>query len=198
MRFRFTCAAMALAALVAAPAVPQEGPPEVSPDQMMEMMKKMAEPGPAHAVLARMVGEHHAVVKSWMDPAAPPIESKGKMKTTSILGGRYTVDEYEGSMMGEPFQGMGVNGYDKQKKEYVSTWVDNWSTAILVLRGQYDEATNTMTMEGSQDDPVTGGTMKLKSVTRPGEKGTTVFEMFMGTPDGQWIKSMEIVYTKAK
>ena len=50
-----------------------------------------------------------------------------------ILGGRYLEQRYEGTMMGQPFSGIGVTGFDNYKKKFVSTWVDSMGTAIMTM-----------------------------------------------------------------
>lgn len=200
MRFRSLAVALCSLGLLTAWSVRAEEAPAgaPTPEQAMEMMKELATPGPGHKVLERMTGTFTAKMKSWMEPGKPPVESVGKQTSKSIFGGRYVVDEYESTFMGEPFQGMGVNAYDNLKKEYVSTWVDTMSTGILVMRGSYDEASKTMTMKGSFEDPMTGGTMNMKTVGRFLDANTHVFEMYMEMPDGEWVKNMEITYTRAK
>jgi hypothetical protein len=198
---RFHVLALVLCSLVASSASvrAQEAPAGApTPDQMMEMMKKLAAPGPGHKVMDRMTGTFTAKMKSWMEPGKPPVESEGKQTSEWILGGRYVVDDYQSEFLGEPFHGMGINAYDNVKKEYVSTWVDTMSTGIMVMRGSYDEASKTMTMTGSFDDPMTGAPMKVKTVGKFLDDRTHVFEMYMETPDGGWFKNMEITYTRAK
>lgn len=169
-----------------------------TPEQAMEMMKKLSTPGPGHKVMDRMTGTFTAKMQSWMEPGQPPIESEGKQTSKWILGGRYVVDDYESTFMGEAFHGMGVNAYDNYKKEYVSTWVDTMSTGIMIMRGTYDESTKTMTMRGSMDDPMSGTTMTVKTVGRFLNDDSHVFEMYMEMRDGQWFKNMEITYTRVK
>ena len=42
---------------------------------------------------------------------------------------------FAGDMMGSPFSGIGLNGYDNNTGKYVSTWMDTMSTAILYFEG---------------------------------------------------------------
>ena len=64
-----------------------------------------AAPGPQHAAMAAMAGSYRADVKSWMDPTADPVVSSGKTEFKMILRGRYLVQHYSGSMMGQEFEG---------------------------------------------------------------------------------------------
>jgi len=56
-------------------------------------------------------------------------------------------------MMGMPFEGIGINGYDNLKKKFVSTWIDNMGTMIVMSTGTFDPATKTFTYMGEMDNP---------------------------------------------
>jgi hypothetical protein len=68
-----------------------------------------------------------------MEPGQPPLESEGTAEHKMILGVRYLQQAFTGDMMGTPFGGIGLNGYDNQKQKFVSTWVDSMS---VLRRGQ--------------------------------------------------------------
>jgi len=104
-------------------------PATATPPNMEEMTKKMQEfatPGPAHKALDALAGEWNVEARYSMGgPGTPPTTSKGVAVTRWILGGRYLQEEFSGEMMGRPFKGIGVTGYDNFKKKYISTWVDD-------------------------------------------------------------------------
>src|SRR5205809_928011 len=85
----------------------------------MDMMMKMGAPGDQHKWLSSFEGNWNIAVKSWMDPAKPPQESTGTCESKMVLGGRFLHQECTGSMMGMPFNGMGITGYDNMKKKYI-------------------------------------------------------------------------------
>jgi len=97
---------------------PQQKSSAPSDAQKQEMMKKMQEagaPGPAHKALDVLVGNWQAEVKCWMDPDGPPNVSQGTAKATWILNGRFLQEEFHGEMMGKPFTGLSLLGYDNFK-----------------------------------------------------------------------------------
>lgn len=51
-------------------------------------------------------------------------------------------------MMGMPFEGHGTLAYDNHRKMFVSTWIDNMGSGIMVLEGTYDDASKTLTLMG--------------------------------------------------
>jgi hypothetical protein len=186
---------------------PGEQAPPGAPD-MQEMMKKWQELnalGPQHEEMAKAVGKYDTVSRMWMAPGAPPVESKGTAEFELILDGRYLRQKYHcpGIDMGmgkpEPFEGIGLEGYDNFRKQYVSTWVDSMSTGILYMTGTCDETGNAITYTGKADDPMTGQKDKpFRMVVRKISDDKAVFEAYQRTPEGQEFKTMEIEYTRQK
>ncbi len=177
----------------------QEKPAMSKEDQaMMEAMMKAATPGPNHKVLASMVGDWSFVMKMWMDPSAPPDETKGTVSNRSLLGGRYVQGEFKAPVMGMPFEGIAVNGYDNVTQQFVSTWLDNMSTGIMFMTGSYDPATKSLTYLGEMADP-TNPSIKVKSreVIRLVNDNQHVMEMYE-TRGAKETKTMEVTYTRVK
>lgn len=169
-------------------------------DPMMEAMMKAAQPGPEHAAMAKMAGTWDAAVKMF-ESADKFEESKGTMVYTSVHGGRYIQMEYKGEMMGGPFTGSGLWGYDNSTKKYVSTWSDNWSTGIMMLTGTYDAAAKTYNSVGEMSMAMPDGSlmkMKHREVIKVISDDKHVMEMYGAGPDGKEMKHLEITYTRKK
>jgi len=164
--------------------------------EMMKAWQESMTPGPMHEMLANRVGEWKAEVTMWMDPSQPPETSEATTVTESMLGGRYFKSTHTGMMMGEPFEGFEISGYDNVKKEFFNVWMDNMGTGIMVSTGTYDEATNTLTFTGEMTDPM-GNVMNTREVIVPGDKDHSTFEMYVDM-GGNEIKTMEIKYTRVK
>src|SRR3954470_10057382 len=105
----------------AKPAAAPAGAPNEK--EMMEKYMKAAAPGPEHAEMTKMAGKWTMDVSMWMAPGTPAQKSKGTSTYTSVMGGRYLQQEAKGDMNGQPFEGMGLDGYDNVTKTYVSSWV---------------------------------------------------------------------------
>src|SRR5262249_43819145 len=131
------CIALAaVALLVAATALAADSPPAMSAQQqaMMDKMMKAATPGPQHQMLKKMAGEWNAKVKFQMDPTQPWQESQSTSTITMLMDGRYCQEVVSGQMMGGPFNGMGITGYDNVIGKYVGTWIDNMGTGIETMQ----------------------------------------------------------------
>ena len=131
-----------------------------------------------------------------MAPGAPPEQSTGTSENTWALGGRYVQQTFHGSMMGQPFEGIGYIGYDNIKKQYVSTWMDNMSTAVMSSTGSLDASGKGMTFKGTMDDPMSGKPMKMEEKMSIADNDHHMLEMWSPGPDGKMFKSMEITYTR--
>lgn len=146
-----------------------------------EAMKRWMEvmtPSDIHKEMAKAEGAWGVTCKWWMAPGAPPTESKANCKMKMALGGRFLMQEFEGEMMGMPFQGIGYTGYDNFKKKYVSVWMDSFGTAITTSEGTADATGKVITFEGVMDEPMTGEkNKKFRHILRHVDDDTTMFEM---------------------
>ena len=163
---------------------------------MMQAWQESMTPGPMHEMLASRVGTWKAEVKMWMDPSQPPSTSEATTVCEAMLGGRYFKSTHTGMMMGMPFEGFEISGYDNVKKEFFNVWIDNMGTGIMVSTGTYDEATKTLTFTGKMTEPM-GTEMSVREVITAPDKDHSTFEMYMDM-GGQEVKNMEINYTRAK
>jgi hypothetical protein len=132
-----------------------------------------------------------------MEPGKPPVESSGRSEQKMILDGRFLQQDYNGDMMGTPFQGLGVTGYDNHTGKYMSTWMDTMGTAIMMFEGTASADGRTITQTGRYDDPVQGP-MEWRSVTRVIDDNTLEMEMYATGKSGKEEQMMEITYTRAK
>lgn len=154
-------------------------------------------PGPEIDILKKDVGEWTVEIKAWPGPGAEPVATKGK-ETTKMLGGYWSVTNFEGNMMGMDFQGRGTYGYDTKKKKYVGTWIDSLSPYMMQTAGDYDKDTQTLTMAGDSPGP-DGTTMFHYTMTTCYKDDGRVMTMHMqpkGSGDDQKFKLFEMTYKK--
>ncbi len=219
------CGLFIAAAAIAQEKKPAEGPKKAEPqkkveeakkpgdkpagqptdEQMAEMMKRMQEyatPGEHHKHLDALVGKWENVVRWWMQPDAPAEESKGTSEIKWIFDGRYLEQTADMPPQGPdqpPFKGLGLYAYDNAKKQYVSIWLDNMGTGMMVAWGTCEQGGKVINMSGEYADPMSGqANRKFRTVTRMEDKDKFVYEMFSPGPDGKEFKMMEITYTRAK
>ena len=167
--------------------------------QQQEMFRKMEEagtPGPAHKALETLVGSWKAEVKCWHEPGGSPQVSQGTAKARWILNGRFLEEEFHGDMMGKPFSGISLMGYDNTKQKFQSLWISDMQTSMFMSEGKGDAGNKVLTLEGRTDCPGTGQKdVLMRSVLRLLSADKHVFEMYDGSKNN--AKTMEITYTRS-
>ncbi|HSU29531.1 MAG TPA: DUF1579 domain-containing protein [Chitinophagaceae bacterium] len=154
--------------------------------------------GEPHKMLAKCAGTWDGDVTMWMAAGAPPSTSKTTSVTTPVFGGLYQESKHSGNMMGMPFEGMSIMGYDNMKKEYFSTWIDNMGTGIYVFTGQWDDASKKLTMTGTMKC-MNGQDGTMREVFTMTDDDHQTLEMYGPDPQtGKEYKNMEIKYTRKK
>ncbi len=189
---------LAVSLAFALPAIAQDkDAPQMTPEQQAEMDAyiKAGTPGPVHADLAKSAGAYDLSIKSWHAPGTEPVIEKGTATRTMVLGGRVLVEDMSASMMGQPFNGHGMHGYDNVTGKHWSTWNDSMSTGLMTSEGSCD-ADHACTFTGSWVDPVKKTRVTARMTTRRTSATTEVFDMYGPAPDGKEFKMMEITYTK--
>jgi hypothetical protein len=164
---------------------------------MMEVYKKLGSPGAPHKMLAKLTGSWTTRTRAFMEPDKPPAEGAGTCEQKMIFDGRYLQQEYTGEMMGSPFHGINMLGYDNHTKKYVSTWIDSMSTGIYYFEGTASEDGKTITQESRYDDPVRGPTL-WRSVTRIVDDNTLEYEMYLTSKGGKEEKMMEMTVARKR
>jgi len=165
---------------------------------MMEAMMKAATPGEHHALLAKMAGHYKAECTMRMGPDAPEITSKGEEHSEMVFDGRYLKSDFTGDMMGKPFHGMALVGYDNTKQKYVSIWVDDMSTSPMVSEGTADKTGKVVTYQGEMECPGMEGKMSYRNVITIVDHDHYTMEMFQKAPDGKEFTGMTIKYERVK
>lgn len=146
---RFAVTALCLM-LTGSPVLAKEKKHEKPMDEkaMMELWQKAATPGEPHKLFATLAGSWTTQTKEWMEPGKPPSESTGSADMKMLLDGRFLYQEYNSQMMGQPFSGVGIDGYDNITKKYVTAWIDTMGTGIFFMEGTASPDGKTSTTDG--------------------------------------------------
>lgn len=167
------------------------------PAAMQKAMEAAMTPGPMHQWLAGRAGEWDMSIEG-MDPmdTTKTIKEKGTTVSKVIYGGRFVMSEVKGTMMGQPFEGMEIMGYNNMTKQFESVWFDSMATAIMKTAGTYNEGTKTMTCSGECNDPMTGAPMQVRNVMKIIDDDRHTFEMYATMSGQPEMKMMTINYTR--
>ncbi len=162
---------------------------------IMEIYRKVGTPSEPHKRLAKLEGSWITRTRGWMEPDKPSIDSTGTCDQKLVLDGHYLQQVYTGDMMGLPFSGINLLGYNNHTGKYESVWLDSMSTAIYYFEGTASADGKTITQECRYDDPVRGPSV-WRSVTRIKDDNTLEFEMFIAPKRGKEEKMMEMTVSR--
>ncbi len=159
--------------------------------------EKFMTPGDMHKWMAGHIGTWEAEITSYMS-GPEPTKSKATEVVKMIMNGLYQESNLSSTMMGMPFQGRSILAYDNAKKQFVLTWIDNFGSGILIMTGQYDDATKTMHFKGTQTDPLTGKDANIRQEQKFTDDDNYVLTMYGDGPDGKEAKFMEAIFKRVK
>jgi Protein of unknown function (DUF1579) len=179
-----------------APAMPKMTAEEQA--AMMEWMK-LSQPGEHHKHLDYFVGKWKTKTTMQMGgPGSDAMQSVGTSDIKWVLGGRFLMDEHRGSMMGMPYEGLGITGHDNFRNMYFTSWHSNMQTNVLTSTGARNPKTGNFTYYGEMDEPALGVVGRtVKYLTRIVDKDHYVFEI-IDLHAGDAYKVIEIEYERVK
>lgn len=148
-------------------------------EQLAANAEKLAKPGPEHKVLESFLGHWTSKVSMQPDPSKPAQESVGSADGKMVLGGRFVQVNHKGTMMGQPFEGMMLAGFDNVPKRYESDWVDTMGTGIIHYMGTYDAGKKQLNMSAHFVDPATRKLTITRSVTTFVDANTWTYDEYV-------------------
>lgn len=169
--------------------------PVVVPDAQAEP----EDVNPHHSMLRRFVGHWQAQARMYLEPGGSPVESRGVARNELILNGNALRMDYKGEFQGQPFVGFGIDGYDMDKNEHFSTWMDSMSTGISYdtgVRCKHDGDVDLVTFNGQTRDPASGATVNTKTRLSMRTSTTYTIEQWIVPADGDETPSMQIIFTR--
>ncbi len=164
-------------------------------DAMMAAWQKAMAPGAGHARLEQFVGTWDTKMTFVMEPGATPEISQGTSEHRFVLGGRYLEERLEATAMGMRFEGLGYTGYDNARKQYVGTWMDNFSTGIMGVAGVGKATDRKMESETVGFDPF-GKRIRFDTKILVQDHDHHTYEMWAKAPGGRRFRTMTVEYTR--
>lgn len=161
----------------------------------MKAWATYATPGNAHKLMAEEAGTWNCDMTFWSAASAKPEKAASTANVKMILGGRYQETIYQGTVMGQAFEGKSTLAYDNATKEYTTTFIDNMGTGMLVALGKYNEKTKSMELKGDMVNAFNGIKTPYREIYTIVDPKTRKMEMFY-EKNGEEYKSMEIVMKK--
>lgn len=196
------CAGLAASSLFSVSAVAQgEGAPPMPPEmqEMWDDYAQLGEPGPKHEMLDRFVGAWDVTTTMSM-PGMEPMVTEGTATIEWALNGRWLITRQSGTMMGQPYEGMGMMGHDNYKNRFVQTWCDSMTTAFYYSEGEAAPDGGVYFFSGAMDEPMMNMHDRTANyIIRVESDDRHVFEIHDPALEvaGMPTKVVEMVYTRA-
>lgn len=165
--------------------------------EVMALERAMT-PGEGQKRLEPMIGTFDVAIRTWVDPAKPPIESSATSVSVWVLGKRYIQMMLAGKLGGETYSGIGYIGFDNVTKSYEATWMDTGSTGMTWYKGGFDASGKLATMKASVPDTLTGKPTPLELRLKVSDDGSHVSELWGKGLGSKMFKMMELRYTRSK
>jgi len=161
------------------------------------LAQEPAKPGKEHDILKQFEGTWDIAIKA-KDMAGKETESKGSETCKMQEGGFWLIIDHKSELMGMPFFGHGMLGYDPSKKKDAGSWADNMAPTIWAMEGSWDAEKKTMTTSITGIEPGAGTEMKLTMVQTFKDKDNYTQTMSMAGPDGKPMTVMTSTFTRKK
>jgi hypothetical protein len=151
--------------------------------------------------LGRMAGKWAGQTSTWFEPGAEADISAWQGSIRPILGGRFMLHEYKGSLGGEPLEGMAIFGYNQTRGRFETAWVDSFHNGSAILfsveAGQPAPAgTRLFSALGSFADPTGGPDWGWRTVIEQPDPDHLAIKMYVIPPDGQEQLGVETQYAR--
>jgi hypothetical protein len=168
--------------------VVEEAPAGIEPEDL----------SPHHAMLRKLEGHWTCQGRAYPVPGAAAIETRGVARNSLILGDSALQMDFKGSVQGAPFVGLGLDGYDVDKGEHYSAWVDSVTTGMSYETGSnctHGEA-DVVTYHGEVRHAETGHPIKTRTKLTVRTNSTYTMEQWFVPEDGEETPSMQIIFTR--
>ncbi|HET9866458.1 MAG TPA: DUF1579 domain-containing protein [Nitrospira sp.] len=154
--------------------------------------------GSPHRLLAQLAGSWTGISRLWLEPDKLTDESPVVGTIQLILGGRFALYLYQGSIQDEPQHGLFTFGYNTLTDRYEASWVDSWhnNTAIMFCTGNATESG--FSVLGSYPDPNGGPDWGWRTEVEVVDDDNILITAYNIMPEGGEAKATEARLTRVK
>lgn len=150
-----------------------------------------------HKQFQELEGEWEGTAKTWFEPGVIGDESPVTGKIRSVLGGRFIIHEYTGSMSGKILEGVTIYGFDCMRGVYQTVWIDSFHMGTAIMHSESKPGTESLNVMGYYDTNEEG-TEKWgwRSEIKIIDNDNFVLTAYNVTPAGEEAKATEVIYKR--
>ncbi len=150
----------------------------------------------SHPHLAQLEGEWLGMTKTWFEPDKLTDESPWQGEFKMVLGGRFLLYTYQGSLHGDSFEGITLLGYNPQRNRYEMAWVDSFHNGSTIMFSHGGEKEGVFNVKGSFFTGPGSPDWGWRTEIQPQENGELIITHYGITPEGQEWKGIETSYKR--
>ncbi len=148
-----------------------------------------------HHFLKSLEGNYEGVTKVWFEPDKLADESPCTGSMRSVLGGRFLMHEYQGTLEGKPIEGLAIIGCSLGDNRLQTAWIDSFHNGTAIMFSQNNTiAPPYSVLAEYAGEPAWGWRTEI---TKENENKISI-TMFNIPPGGTEAKAVETIYTRVK
>ncbi|HMT29863.1 MAG TPA: DUF1579 domain-containing protein [Bacteroidia bacterium] len=148
-----------------------------------------------HHFLKSLEGNWRGITKVWFEPGKLADESPCSGTMKSVLGGRFILHEYQGSLEGKPIEGIAIIGCSLCDDKLQTAWVDSFHNGTAIMFSQNNtNASPYSVLAHYAGEPAWG----WRTVITKEHADKMIITMFNIAPGGSDEKAVETIYERVK
>ncbi len=146
--------------------------------------------------LASLAGRWQGITRTWFTPGELADESPWTATFRLVLGGRFLLYEYTGSLQNHTLEGVALIGYNQPRQAYEMAWADTFHMGSAIMFSSGGEKGRPFSVQGSYPDPSGGAPWGWRVALELEQVDQLVIRQYIITPQGEEGLGVETIYQR--